>query len=301
MQNKKLKNFNIMRKYVILLLTLALFAAFVTSCNKEGVYNPSKKISKIYEEVDGEKVLSQTWTWDGNKLQMISHGKDGDEYEVFEYNKGQVSKIIEYRAGAERGYTEFTYNKSLLEKMEVYSKGEKTQTVIVEHEKKKISKLIITDYSENYDEGVHKSTDRYKQLKQAMRFVAPIDFNYLPEKTHKSNEDVAIVEFTYEGNNVVAQKTTMDNYSILMTYTYDTYKNPFKDALFGSEEMVLSENNVLSSLFSYTVMDEEMNVKNDFSYVYDKKYPTKVEHKMSVDVYGQKFTETFYTYYEYLK
>ncbi|NLJ83243.1 MAG: hypothetical protein GX330_08985, partial [Bacteroidales bacterium] len=171
-----------MRKYVISVLTLALFAAFVTSCNKEGVYKPSKKISKIYEEEDGEKVLSQTWTWDGNKLQMISYGKDGDEYEVFEYNKGQIAKTIEYRAGAERGYTEFTYNKSLLEKIEVYYRGKKEQTVIVEHDKKKISRLIITDHSENYDEGVHKSTDRYKQLKQAMRFVAPTDFiNYLPE------------------------------------------------------------------------------------------------------------------------
>ncbi|NLJ81732.1 MAG: hypothetical protein GX330_01220, partial [Bacteroidales bacterium] len=117
----------------------------------------------------------------------------------------------------------------------------------------------------------------------------------------KSNEDVTIIELTYDKNNVATQKINMDGYSTLITYTYDTYKNPFKDALFGSEEMMLSENNILSVLYTATFIDEKIEMKYDYSYVYDKKYPTKVEVKMSIEMFGEEFTETETIYYEYLK
>lgn len=47
----------------------------MTSCYKEGVYQPKKKISKIYEEFpedSGDKRLIQTWEWDGDLLKSIS-------------------------------------------------------------------------------------------------------------------------------------------------------------------------------------------------------------------------------------
>ena len=50
------------------------------SCTKDGVYKPKKKISKIYQTVltdpVPEKVLIESWTWDGKLLSKIDYGDD---------------------------------------------------------------------------------------------------------------------------------------------------------------------------------------------------------------------------------
>lgn len=39
-----------MKKYVLLTTVFMAFALIFTACNKEGVYNPKQKISKIYTQ-----------------------------------------------------------------------------------------------------------------------------------------------------------------------------------------------------------------------------------------------------------
>jgi len=53
-----------MKKYLFLILALSIL--FI-GCEKEGVYNPNKKIKRIYEESlsgSSPKRLSQEWTWE---------------------------------------------------------------------------------------------------------------------------------------------------------------------------------------------------------------------------------------------
>ena len=64
-----------LKKSLIYLSCFALLACFA-SCNKteDGVYNPSKKIHKIYEvNENGEATLSQDWHWDGDMLTSIDN------------------------------------------------------------------------------------------------------------------------------------------------------------------------------------------------------------------------------------
>ncbi len=63
-----------MRKFVLLWAMLLPVAVSLTSCHKDGVYNPKEKISRIYYAYsspdpffNSDKELKEIWDWDGNK------------------------------------------------------------------------------------------------------------------------------------------------------------------------------------------------------------------------------------------
>ena len=58
-----------MKKNIVFCLCVAVIALF-SACNKdpEGIYNPSKKIQKVYTIEDGAQLLSELWHWDGDLL-----------------------------------------------------------------------------------------------------------------------------------------------------------------------------------------------------------------------------------------
>jgi hypothetical protein len=65
---------NKMKKYGFLTTVCVGLALIFTACDKEGVYNPKQKISKIYaqsyyglEKIKPPKELAETWTWDKNR------------------------------------------------------------------------------------------------------------------------------------------------------------------------------------------------------------------------------------------
>ena len=61
-----------MKKYLFLILALSIL--FI-GCEKEGVYNPNKKIKRIYEESlsgSSPKRLSQEWTWEKKQLKRLT-------------------------------------------------------------------------------------------------------------------------------------------------------------------------------------------------------------------------------------
>ena len=65
-----------MKKSIIFCFCVALVALFISCDKKEGVYNPSKKIQKIYTVEDGDKELSEVWHWDGKVLTSIDYIDD---------------------------------------------------------------------------------------------------------------------------------------------------------------------------------------------------------------------------------
>ena len=86
-----------MKKLSLLLALFALALSF-TSCDKEGVYNPNKKISKSYLDTSEGKQLTSTWNWDGKLLRTIDyHDLISGEIaytNIFSYNdKDQIVSI----------------------------------------------------------------------------------------------------------------------------------------------------------------------------------------------------------------
>lgn len=100
---------------------LSLCAIFVTlllfSCGKkEGVYNPERKIASVEQRTltvseqrehqtddwvfsdSNSYVISEKWTWVGNKLASIRYGHDGvfdGELLEFEYDGERIKRVVE--------------------------------------------------------------------------------------------------------------------------------------------------------------------------------------------------------------
>ena len=64
-----------MKKLGLVIIAIVMIFVF-NSCEKEnlGIFNPKKKISKIYAETNGH-YLREQWTWNGEQLQQIQYFK----------------------------------------------------------------------------------------------------------------------------------------------------------------------------------------------------------------------------------
>jgi len=96
-----------MKKSIIFCICIAVIAMF-SACNKdqEGVYNPSKKIQKIYSVNDnGVKELEEVWNWNGKLLVAIVDVDDNSE-STFLYDKKQRLTSIDTKDS----HSEFTYD-----------------------------------------------------------------------------------------------------------------------------------------------------------------------------------------------
>jgi hypothetical protein len=81
-----------MKKVFLLCMAVCLL---LLGCEKAGVYNPGKKIKKIYQEINGVKTLMEEWTWDGNLLAQIQYySLDEPAYvEHYIYEKNRLVKV----------------------------------------------------------------------------------------------------------------------------------------------------------------------------------------------------------------
>ena len=288
-----------MKRLISLTATLMVLTIFVTSCQKDGVYNPKKKIEKIYGVYEGVKELEETWTWDKNLLTKVAY-REGYEYDVFEYDGKQLSKVTSYDEGVAYGYYVFTYEKSKLVKIEEFDEGKLFMTISVEHDGKKIVKMTLKFVEDDYKNI--KSVRNNKTFTTIMRnfLPQPIIDKIIESSMRKANDYESIVEFVYEGDNV--SKITMkenDDYSISMTYTYDDKLNPFYNNLYISGESdavgAFSKNNPLTSMVTEIYRGEKFESNITYSYVYDGKFPTEV-----TCIYKYYEYKVIYSY-EYLK
>ena len=91
-------------KKTFLFLVFACVAMLFSSCHKEGVFNPKKKISKIYTSssytfngntTTFDKTLSEEWTWNKNNTlaKIDAHGSLSETTETYTYDKKRVTRI----------------------------------------------------------------------------------------------------------------------------------------------------------------------------------------------------------------
>ncbi|MDR0368686.1 MAG: hypothetical protein LBH82_06050 [Bacteroidales bacterium] len=289
-----------MRNYLLKAGVLSLILAFgFTSCNKEGVYKPKEKISKIHYEYsyeiyqngelvnqDSHKYLDQIWHWKGKKLTQIENSEDWPSNFIYKGNQLEKIEMGEMTVN-------FTYKKSLLDKVEAIEDDKTIFSISIDaREDKKITRMICQYYyyyDDRYYPILHqKSNNADKQtlasanrMESIMALVLPTGFSDIlaksaAKKGRKSTEiETRIIELTYDGNNIIEQKITdEDGYNSTYVFTYDKYKNPHYKSFLGAAALsedgsfIQSENNVLT-LSSKD--DPEYTVK--FEYTYENDFP----------------------------
>lgn len=269
---------------------VALFAFASTSCHKDGVFNPKKKISRVFYQYNGgSKTLAATYVWNKNKLDKIDYG-DGD-IAYYTYDGKKVSKISN---GAQ--VVNFTYDGAKLSKVELSYEGQLEESIAVTHDGNKITKLVITEYDSDY-----KDAKDIVRTGLSLRGILPATTcDNLVEKQIQAKESgrkgtyTYTLEFKYDGWNIIEERWVEDN--DVYAFTYDKCNNPFF-GLFGGDfggdgdyvDYLESKNNIEKVSNTY---DGEYS-ESFFQYSYDGKWPTEKRRIYSDNTLG-------YTYfYEY--
>jgi len=265
-----------MKKVLLLCMAICLLSL---GCEKEGVYNPNKKIKKISVGID--KRLREEWTWDKNLLQKIDYYFGGDEVwytENFKYdNKNRIIRVEDTEYG---DYYIISYNKDGYEKIEYYDEDILYMSAGFQYEKKKVSRIDVT-YYDDYDD--------YKFIKNdgfITKIISKEILNSVNESKKKSRAKgnyAATVKFKFTGDNV-SEMEVMDDYDTYnITYeNYDKNLNPFYSFLNnvvdfedGAGLHGLSKNNVGKVIYIWG--DDWPNDTVEYKYTYDGKYPIQIQ------------------------
>jgi len=285
-----------MKKNFIFCLCVAVIALFTSCEKKEGVYNPSKQIQKIYTIDDGEKELEEVWHWDGKVLTSIDY-VDGMNSTTATFSYDKQKRMVAMDAGG--AHTEFIYDGKYIKKIEITYEGVVVSTTEIEHKNGKISEMRLTD--------VFMDDDVWDKMLivNPMRFVIPEAFPVV-EKTMKKcakakGNDQIIVKLNWKGDNANSMEITSTLWGETMTelveLTFDNKNNPMY-GLFSSmnsdvvTNLFVNKNNALT--MNYNLMGEEV-AKVNYTYEYEDNYPTKIT---MTSFYGDEVdTETYI--YEY--
>lgn len=286
-----------MKKSIIFCLCVALVALFISCDKKEGVYNPSKKIQKIYTVEDGDKELSEVWHWDGKVLTSIDYIDDMyAKTATFSYDKN--NRLVAMDANG--AHSELIYDGKYIKAIETSYEGVVISTTEFEHQNGKISEMRLTD--------VYMDDDVWDKMLivNPMRYVIPEAFPVV-EKTMKKcakakGNDQIIIKLNWKGNNANSMEITSTMWGQTMTeyieLTFDNMNNPMYGLLtsMGSDvatNLFVNKNNPLSMTYSYLGLEVG---KVNYTYEYENNFPTKIT-MIVIDDGDVEDTETFI--YEY--
>jgi len=301
-----------MKRIVIVFIAIIAAIAF-SSCEKEqlGMYNPKKKIHKIYQKTgNSEKKLTETWTWEGDKLMRVDIDDIGASIaDIFEYDGKFMSKItrtMTHLSGQSVvGEFLFSYDGKKLTKIELLTDGVIDGYVTFLYEGNKISKMM-TELS------ITKSSQAVDIVFSSMRYVLPAELLNILKETHKSMEkstaDAQIVltsTLTWDGDNikkVIAETLFGENVQIHnIEYSYDTKNNPFYGNYLGSTTTTITgagtngmTKNNPTKIVRFIVDEPYSNMEATYTYKYEGNYPVEV---ISAITNADILPET--TYYEY--
>ena len=281
-----------MRKRTTFLLFLGMLLAFsMTSCEKDGVYIPKKKIQRVFFSTNNtDKYLAEEWYWNKNLLGTINH-IDDSRIEYFSYEGKRLSRVDNY---INSEHTTYEYDGKYLKSSSYYYKDNLEATAQYTYSGKKLSSESITLYSA-------KASGK-KQAKVLTQFF-PKEVNEIINRHSKSlfapNPGKGVltykVQYTWDGDNISTIMLSGDGETMTISLQYDDKINPKKgfyelysyenvDNIDGGGSM-FSKNNVTKAIFTY----EGENDVYTFTYQYDKdNYPT-----MQITHYPS------YTYYDW--
>lgn len=265
-------------------------------CQKEGVYNPSKKIKRVYTQEQGyPRYLNQEWSWDKNHLAKIDYFYGGqlDYTEHYKYDKqNRIVRIEDYYYG---DYWTITYNKNGYDRIDYFWKGIPEESYQFEYKNNKISRVNCTFFD-------------YKSTKTG-GFRSMILPKEIAEKVCEKQQTsatksmgYATVTFEYEGSNVI--KMQLIDGGAIDTYTYSDYDqklNPLYASMqypnLGNFEGMThySKNNPGRTVNTWNYGGGTGILPIDYIYNYDGNYPIEITKMYIEGIYTYRIT-TFYDY-----
>lgn len=286
-----------MKKGIIICLCVTVIAMFSSCSKNDGVYEPAKKIQKIYTVNDGgEKVLAEAWHWDGNTLTSIDRYYGALTFtDQFSYDtKNRLIAIDNSNS-----HSDITYDDNKLDEVKVYAKGLNNGDLLAkydfEYKGNKISKIEM-DIKTLWDKNKMDSPLCY-----LLPQIVPAVDRFVKKYPSDAKNEKITMQLTWDGNNVKSMDITITGFmpvSETVDLTYDKKNNPFYGMVsqMGSEvvnNFFLNKNNVLTMTTRIGAV-QDMNV--EYTYEYDGKYPTSVT-SLTTDNEGNEDMET--TIYEY--
>ena len=284
-------------KKVFLLCTV--ICLLLVGCEKEGVYNPSKKIRRIeYQSQGGVKQLVSEWTWEKNLLKKIEYPSNFNEH--FTYEKNRLTKVEE----SDGYYTKITYNGDLYDKIEYNDPSDVLlRSYKFTYENKKVSRIDITDY-----DGGYKSlpTDGFISHIISSKMITMM--NEIRSKSKSKGEQTSRITFQYDKNNISEsvlesnEEYFGDIYSYKEIETYEKYDNYENPTYHFYENPVSSKNNPLEVIVKETITvngigDTERSTIS-YEYEYDGKFPKEIRTK---ETYSDGSIKRYTIFMEYLK
>ena len=296
-------------KKITAIFFVACLAMLCTACHKEGVYNPSKKISKIYHtNSDGVKSIDEVWTWNkNNTLEKIDYYSGNSIYRTnnYTYDNKRLVKINDY---THNEYVEFKYDGYKLKEANCYDDNILYCIYTFTYKDGKISKIE----SKWLDDDYYKSSGEKDNL-MALDFIMPRELNEAVAKYNKRKakegkggvEEVTTISLTWEKGNVTkALITEYDGEYEEYTWEakYDNKKNPFLG--FSDVDVSIvsnrSKNNIVESIERWNNGSDYYKVTYDYSY--EGQYPVSYR-KSFVEAWsgGSYSGYSGMTEYEYTK
>lgn len=305
-----------MKKFTICALALLTVVAF-TACTKDGVYRPSKKISRVYSSskykseyyVDGywqteysdesPKSLRELWHWDGNKLTSIDYYYDGSkDYTLnLTYDGGKLSRMDNYGAGR---YVNFIYKGNELTKIEAYYEGSLTSMASVTHKGGKITQIDWTSLRND-----KKSDFGNEMMFSALRVVMP-GVNHESARASAmaakggKGDNTFTFKYTWSGGNVSEMVIVESNERVTISMTYDSKNNPFNGFLYYIEDEGTARWGSKNNVVREQSIDDDGDVDvTNYTYNYDGNWPVMKMYTYKREGDTWRYTSTYTEYYEY--
>lgn len=320
-----MSRWDITEEYVmkkILVLMSLIVVVFLSACKPEpeptpepepeeldGVYNPEKRISRIYKDDGNGKKLREVWRWNNDVLQSIDHYDsfgDLSYTEEFSYNdNGQVERVDNFRGNT---YTEYKYDGNKLSRATNYEVGSMIEEYSFTYKDDKISEIEMMYFGEKIN-CCCLMKDRHNPIKM---IFAENDCQAIQEiMTNLDLRDVnALVKLIWKDNNISKIDFTKGSYRNIAECKYDDKSNPFKNYydLYGASDCNIgagygddgystySTNNITEIRCTETGEEEKTSI-HKYSYSYDDKFPTVQRYVYSYTIGG--YYEEYWNGYEY--
>lgn len=291
-------------KINVLLFGAALATMLFTACGeKEGVYNPERKIVMIEKttntirevrdnptdewvfEDSSRHVSYETWTWDGEILKSIRYGVSvglavNDELLEFEYDGDRIQRIVER-------------NRNL--RVEVGYKGRKVETICMYERDIEVAKAIFSHKRGKVTSIEEKMLDFLcAKDKELFRRIIGVMIDSDPESMSVDNIERSPknaqgdnfvwysewLDFEWDGDNIEKANYFTESHDkkyATFEYDYDNATNPYAgmtysglDGDFGDQAFRLNANNVTRKKTTYSSGRTDVQ---DFTYTYDNGWP----------------------------
>lgn len=216
-------------------LFIALASMFFIACERDGVYKPEKKLSKIYFEkygLNGE----QTWEWDGNLLKSITISYTYPYVKfAFEYQNQRLKTII---CTDDRGsyqditYYHFHYNGQLLSYIEGFQDTGNEEFpqrpcakyTFTHNERKQISEIVFEDYGLATKAVSDPLTEIIPLILPGIS-LADAEKIIQTQSDSKSYEK-SVITLDYDGDNVKNYRIVQGNTEYGCEFQYTIYPDP---------------------------------------------------------------------------